>query len=136
MKLTKKQREELKQKFGGHCAYCGCELLDKWHADHVESVLRISDFKDGKFIPTGRMNNPENDNIDNLYPACVKCNIKKSGGSIEVFRKDLETLVDRMNSQFRFSFYQHAKRFGLVQETQKPIIFFFEEYLSKNKGVV
>ncbi|MFI8026195.1 HNH endonuclease, partial [Acinetobacter baumannii] len=23
MKLTKQQRAELKQKFGGHCAYCG-----------------------------------------------------------------------------------------------------------------
>ncbi|MFX7021213.1 HNH endonuclease, partial [Acinetobacter baumannii] len=26
MKLTKQQRAELKQKFGGHCAYCG-EML-------------------------------------------------------------------------------------------------------------
>ncbi|TPT11925.1 HNH endonuclease, partial [Acinetobacter baumannii] len=30
MKLNKKQREELKQKFGGHCAYCGELLGDKW----------------------------------------------------------------------------------------------------------
>ncbi|EPK4453012.1 HNH endonuclease, partial [Acinetobacter baumannii] len=40
MKLTKQQRAELKQKFGGHCAYCGELLGDKWHADHIEAVKR------------------------------------------------------------------------------------------------
>lgn len=31
-------------KFGGRCAYCGCELPEKgWHADHVEAVLRKSE---------------------------------------------------------------------------------------------
>ncbi len=40
MALTKKQRTELRMKFGGRCAYCGCELSDKWHADHVEAVRR------------------------------------------------------------------------------------------------
>ena len=38
MKLNKKQREKLKQKYGGNCAYCGCELGNKWHADHIEAV--------------------------------------------------------------------------------------------------
>lgn len=28
MALTKKQRAELRMKFGGRCAYCGCELGD------------------------------------------------------------------------------------------------------------
>ncbi|HHR4690493.1 TPA: HNH endonuclease, partial [Salmonella enterica] len=37
MSLTKKQRAELRMKFGGRCAYCGCVLPEKgWHADHVE----------------------------------------------------------------------------------------------------
>ncbi|EEI8572131.1 HNH endonuclease, partial [Salmonella enterica subsp. enterica serovar 4,[5],12:i:-] len=26
MALTRKQRERLRMKFGGRCAYCGCEL--------------------------------------------------------------------------------------------------------------
>lgn len=44
MALTKKQRAELRMKFGGRCAYCGCELPEKgWHADHVEAVLRKSE---------------------------------------------------------------------------------------------
>ena len=40
MKLTKTQREELKQKYAGRCAYCGDGLTDKWHADHLEAVVR------------------------------------------------------------------------------------------------
>lgn len=44
MVLTKKQRAELRMKFGGRCAYCGCELPEKgWHADHVEAVYRKLD---------------------------------------------------------------------------------------------
>ncbi|EQZ24729.1 hypothetical protein G977_04718 [Escherichia coli UMEA 3585-1] len=36
MALTKKQREKLRMKFGGRCAYCGCELTEKgWHAEVV-----------------------------------------------------------------------------------------------------
>ncbi len=38
MALTKKQREKLRMKFGGRCAYCGCELPEKgWHAGHVQA---------------------------------------------------------------------------------------------------
>lgn len=44
MALTRKQREKLRMKFGGRCAYCGCELPEKgWHADHVQAVLRKSE---------------------------------------------------------------------------------------------
>ncbi|EBU8924256.1 HNH endonuclease [Salmonella enterica subsp. enterica serovar Brandenburg] len=42
MALTRKQRERLRMKFGGRCAYCGCVLPEKgWHADHVQAVLRM-----------------------------------------------------------------------------------------------
>jgi len=43
-KLTKAQRAVLREKFGGRCAYCGCELPEKgWHADHLEPVMRESE---------------------------------------------------------------------------------------------
>lgn len=66
MALTKKQRAELRMKFGGRCAYCGCELGDKWHADHVEAVRRN--------ISNGyAMDRPENDTVSNMVPACIPC---------------------------------------------------------------
>lgn len=52
MALTKTQREALKSMFGGRCAYCGCELGRKWHANHVEPVYRNFD---------GRLLNPQNE---------------------------------------------------------------------------
>ncbi|WP_349665206.1 HNH endonuclease, partial [Escherichia coli] len=60
MALTKKQRAELRMKFGGRCAYCGCELGEKWHADHVKPVIRFD----------GNMLHQERDDISNMVPAC------------------------------------------------------------------
>lgn len=67
MALTKKQRAELRMKFGGRCAYCGCELGDKWHADHVQPVIRFD----------GKMLHQERDDINNMVPACHPCNLHK-----------------------------------------------------------
>lgn len=67
MALTKKQRAELRMKFGGRCAYCGCELGEKWHADHVKPVIRFD----------GNMLHQERDDISNMVPACHPCNLHK-----------------------------------------------------------
>ncbi|MDP7750786.1 HNH endonuclease, partial [Acinetobacter baumannii] len=70
MKLTKQQRAELKQKFGGHCAYCGEMLGDKWHADHIEAVKRDLIHVGGGKLITGEMTRPQNDTLKNMNPAC------------------------------------------------------------------
>jgi|SRR5690606_16881001 len=115
--LTKKQREALKPMFGGRCAYCGCELGDKWHADHVEPVYRNFD---------GRLLNPQNERPDNYFPACVPCNLFKSVLSIEVFRSEISKQAERgRKSSVNF---RTAERFGLIQEVQKPVVFWFEQY--------
>lgn len=52
--MTKKQRQEVYDKFGGRCAYCGCELGKRWHADHLECLHRDSAYdkeKDGFTLP-------------------------------------------------------------------------------------
>lgn len=56
MRLKTKQRQALFEKYGGRCAYCGCDLPVKgWHADHP--VYRQSDFDHQKkrFVRTGKM---------------------------------------------------------------------------------
>lgn len=61
MALTKKQRAELRMKFGGRCAYCGCELPEKgWHADHVEAALRKWEFGERQSNGTGVLLQPGN----------------------------------------------------------------------------
>ncbi|MEG0198767.1 MAG: HNH endonuclease signature motif containing protein [Acinetobacter sp.] len=118
MKLTEIQREDLKMKFGGHCAYCGCVLSDKWHADHLEAVVRD--------LVTGKPEKPENDVYENLMPACTACNHNKRSMSLEAWRDLLahyrDVQVPRDCSQIR-----HLMRFGLVEFIQKPIVFYFEQ---------
>lgn len=44
MRLTKALREQIRMKYGGHCAYCGCKLGDRWHADHLVPIRRSERF--------------------------------------------------------------------------------------------
>lgn len=133
MKLTKIQREELKQKYGGHCAYCGEVLSDKWHADHFEPVVRDFTWEKGEsgFLvakQTGEMKNPHHDHIDNMMPSCILCNLNKSSIPLEKWREVLENYINGLNNHGKYAMYQHAKRFGLVVETKKPVIFYFERF--------
>lgn len=120
MKLSKAEREQVRQKFGGRCAYCGCDLPDRWHADHVEPVKRgCGSYWSGK--PAMYM---ENHRIDNILPSCPPCNINKASMSLEVWR---EWIGMHVASLHRYSSnYRIAKAFGLIQETGAPVIFYFE----------
>jgi hypothetical protein len=133
MSLTKKQRTELKAMFDGRCAYCGCELGARWHADHVEALMRKGEWvrvdkpnQTYEFKATGEAERPENERPDNYMPSCVKCNLHKGTLSVEAFRGQIARHIERLNTHQRFSYYQHAKRFGLIQETIRPIVFHFE----------
>lgn len=81
-----KKVRQIKQKTGGKCFYCkkdlppDTEYLDdgykcayssrNWHIDHV--------------IPISK--NGSN-HIDNLVPACISCNSKKSNMTVEEFMR-------------------------------------------------
>lgn len=134
MAITKKQRAELRMKFGGRCAYCGCELPEKgWHADHVEAVLRISEqcMKSAakgifRLKPTGEVFNQQADCLENLFPACAPCNLLKTTYPLETFRKQISLQVERgRRSSVNF---RTAERFGLIEVVDKPVVFWFETY--------
>ena len=142
MKLGKKQREELRMKFGGKCAYCGYELTGRWHADHVEPVQRKykyvpSSRVDGKYIPahlepTGEVWCPERDTADNLFPSCQPCNTHKGPYSLEGWRRELERITGIL--QRGYPTYRHAVRFRQVIEQPGPIIFWFEKYRAQQEA--
>lgn len=126
MKLTKAQREQLKSKFGGHCAYCGCDLNGKWHADHIESVKRDLKWTENGLTTTGTMKKPHLDTIENMNPACPPCNINKGSLPLEAWRDQIKRYEQ---SLVKFhNIFNHAQRFGLVKFTDKPVVFFFETY--------
>lgn len=109
------KRQKIWNKSQGKCWYCGCDLPKRWHIDH--------------FLPIGRnpdktLTNPENEHFDNLVPACPPCNIMKSSMDIEKFRWLISNFVTRLNRDI--SIYRHAKRYGLIKETGKEVVFWFE----------
>ena len=139
-KISKEQRAELRLKFGGRCAYCGCTLPEKgWHADHVEPVRR--DFEmvrapagsrvTHRARSTGKVMHPELHAIENLFPACAPCNLFKGALSVEGMRKEISRQVERARA-YSVNF-RTAERFGLIEVTEKPIVFWFEMYQATPK---
>ena len=61
--------------------------------------------------------------LDNLMPTCRMCNFYKSIYSLDDFRKNLETLHERLRKPF---IYRLALKYGLVEENRKKIKFYFE----------
>lgn len=113
--IPKKVREQVYQKYNGHCAYCGCELEYKdMQVDHIESVW------------SSEWHNKNHDNsIDNLMPSCRMCNYYKGVYTIEQFRNNLKDTLMR-NVRLPFD-YRLALKYGLVKEDIKPVEFYFEK---------
>lgn len=125
MALSKKQRAALREKWGGKCAYCGCELGDKWHADHIEPVDREIKWISGVGpVQTGKLKKPERDTVENMNPACPPCNIDKHSASLEDWRK----MMQRTNEVLMRDYptFRRAVRYGLVKLSADPIVFYFE----------
>ncbi len=67
----------------------------------------------------------EIEDISNLNPSCRMCNYYKRARGLESMRRDIK----RLNKQLERSFdYRLAKRYGLINEIDKPIVFYYEQY--------
>jgi 5-methylcytosine-specific restriction endonuclease McrA len=121
-------REEVYNKCGGRCAYCGNQIkIKEMQVDHIIPTSFFSQHINNKVrVPKFLNHLTESDvnHMDNLLPTCRVCNKWKSAHDLELFRKEIEEQVRRLNDYS--SNYRMAKRYGLVEETIKPIIFYFE----------
>ncbi len=117
MTLTKQQREALRLKYSGRCAYCGCELGQRWAADHSEPLVRD--------WVNGGCQYPERDCFENLTPACMSCNTIKGSSSVESFRRTIANFIRSLNRDS--TQYKFAKRYGLIQEKEVDVRFYFED---------
>ena len=114
--IPKAVRQKVYDKYNGHCAYCGCEIDYKdMQVDHIESVYWYNGA----------------DELENYNPACRMCNFYKSTMKIEDFREQLGHLLERLEKIFIFRL---AKKYGLIQQTKKPIEFYFEK-VERDKNV-
>jgi len=104
--ITKATRKKIYDKYDGHCAYCGESIeFNAFHVDHIKPVREMN----------GVMDYPENDTIENMVPACRSCNMRKSSGSVEFFRGEMERSVEilrRDSVTFKF-----AERYGQIKCT-------------------
>ena len=126
--MKKKDRELIFNKYGGRCAYCGTLLNGKFHVDEKEPVRRNYKWNRDKsrYISDGTMMHPERLNINNQMPACASCNINKHSMSLEEFRRLIAGFMLHLNE--RNTQYKIAKRYGLVKEDIKPVVFYFEKW--------
>lgn len=127
---TKRQREALRQKFDGRCAYCGC-ALDKMHADHLEPVVRVTTDQWSRPLPAAEcyMVKPERNTVANMMPACAPCNLHKGGYSLEGWRDIIQRSAEiarRATSTFKA-----GERFGIITVSEAPIVFHFERLQQK-----
>lgn len=111
-----KKRQEIFDKSGGKCWYCGCDLTAKrWQADHYYPVIRVD----------GKMRYPELDTIENLVPSCAQCNNFKHSFSPEEYRSFIAEQFD--NALKHSTGLRQLNRLGLVDITSKPVVFWFEK---------
>lgn len=125
--MKKADRQKVFEKYGGRCAYCGCELTKGWHTDHLEPCRRLWkwEWENGMRIrKDAGFSNPSANHIDNYMPSCPSCNINKHSDTLEQFRDNIAKYLQSLN--LRFVQYKMAKKYGLVEETNKPVIFYFE----------
>lgn len=126
--MNKKDRQIVFDKYGGRCAYCGCELVKGWHVDEIEPVRRnkVWNYEKSRWEMNKEKlySHPERMTIENQNPACASCNINKHSYSIENFRAliaGFKNHLNKLNTQYKIS-----KKFGLIIETEKPVVFYFE----------
>lgn len=124
MKLTKAQRQELRGKFDGRCAYCGEPLGERWHADHFEPIVRDW-WSKTRGTPSRGPDHPHRDTLENMMPACAPCNIDKHANTLEGWRTKLSNTLRVLADNH--ATYRHGLRFGLIEEKPAPIVFYFEK---------
>ena len=124
-----KKRQAIFDKSNGVCWYCGCELVKGWHIDHLEPIVRRDHSwmskESRELLGASGCDHPERDIEENKVPSCASCNIMKSRLSVEGFRECISNFINSLNSYTNQ--YKFAKKYGLVTETSKPVVFWFEK---------
>ncbi len=124
---AKDHRLRVYGKYGGRCALCGELLGPKWHIWPMVKETGGLRVIDARGVPK--------DAREHDLPACISCNSSRLHHSrygstlitIEQFRACLYQEHEFLaNGGMYATYYQRALRFGLIQETHKPIVFYFE----------
>lgn len=78
MYISKKDREIIKNKFGGKCAYTGTDLKEDWQVEHIVPLVRNWWTNTAMF--------PDAHKLDNMVPVQKIVNHYKGSLDLETFR--------------------------------------------------
>ena len=117
-------RQKVYNMCDGHCGYCGKEItLKQMQVDHKEPIFRNYTEKELEWYKRVRGTNE----MGNLLPSCARCNRWKSTYTIEEFRKEISLQIERLNNYNNN--YRMAKDYNLIEETNNPVVFYYEKWL-------
>ena len=111
-KITKEQREKVYQKYNGHCAYCGKEIAYK--EMQVDHLVPLADYAFGRGENT----------IENMMPACRRCNHYKRANPLEDWRRMIEEIPNKLERDSYIC--KVGVDYGLVEIKLKNVVFYFE----------
>ena len=109
------KRERVKHKTNCRCGYCGQRLGIYYHIDHIKPIYRGRD---------GKPDHAGEDDEDNLIASCKRCNLWKKTYTVEEFRNEIAKSVKRTRD--KSSTFRLAEDYGLIEEKQAEVIFYFE----------
>lgn len=106
------KREKVFKKTNGKCIYCGCNLdFYDFHIEHMKPKSKI---------------NYDKDNLDNLFPSCIDCNLLKGNLEVNEFKEKIENLIFNDTRCRTLGRYYNLK--------PKKILFYFEKQGGKYNG--
>ena len=111
-------RQQVYDKYSGHCAYCGRKI-------------DIKDMQVDHFI--SHMNNKGIDDISNYMPSCKLCNLAKTSYTLEQFRTYIEEDAPRIHFKNGRKVHDEGaiadrmiKVYNLLPKDNK-VVFYFEK---------
>lgn len=127
--MKKELRQRVYAKYENKCGYCGYSInYSDMQVDHIIPQNEfISHIKNQFRIPAflTHLKIEDVNNFDNLMPTCRVCNNWKGAHTLEGFRKEISEQIERLNNYS--SNYRMAKKYNLISEHPKQVIFFFEQ---------
>ena len=140
--MTQEARTKVYNKYNGHCAYCGKEIEYKdMQVDHImpkTSKSFIETYQTDpngfdEFVHTFMKNHicyiehvKRLDSIDdllNLMPTCRRCNHYKRSSTIEQYRSNILTILERLRKDYLFNV---AEDYGIITPKDWDGTFYFE----------
>lgn len=119
--IRKADRERAYRKYDGHCAYCG-------------KAIAYKDMQVDHFVPLEGYSQKGTNDLDNLMPACRRCNHYKRANSLEGWRRMLEGIPKRLERDSYI--YRVALDYGLIKPNPHKVQFYFEKEVSRNNGIL